>query len=84
MGIKHHALFEEVIGQIQSGAEVEVVKDRIRRGRVALGDWLFARFKDISLLESPNTAAVEVFEHYLEAISKQCEAVVQGDFPNSA
>ena len=41
MGIKHHALFDEVIGQIQSGAEVEVVKDRVRRGRVALGDWLF-------------------------------------------
>ena len=80
MGIKHHALFDEVIEQIQSGAEVEVLKGQIRQGRVALGDWLFARFKDISLLESPNSpAAVEVFEHYLEAISKQCEAVVQGE-----
>ena len=79
MGIKHHALFDEIIGQIQSGAEVEVVKDRVRRGRVALGDWLFARFKDVSLLVSPNTAAVEVFEHYLEAASKQCEAVAQGE-----
>ena len=79
MGIKHHALFDEVIEQILSGAEVEAVKDRIRRGRVALGDWLFARFKDVSLLESPNTAAVEIFEHYLDAVGKQCEAVAQGE-----
>ena len=77
MGIQHHALFEDVIDQIQSGADVEVLKDRVRQGRVGLGDWLFARFKDISLLESPNTAAVEVFEHYLEAAKKQCENVPQ-------
>ena len=79
MGIKHHALFDEVIEQIQLGSEVDILKDQIRRGRVALGDWLYARFKDISLLESPNTAAVEIFEHYLEVVSKKCEAVVQGE-----
>ena len=77
MGIQHHALFEDVIDQIQSGADVEDLKDRVRQGRVDLGDWLFARFKDISLLESPNTAAVEVFEHYLEATEKLCENVPQ-------
>ena len=77
MGIQHHALFEDVIEQIQSGADVEDLKDRVRHGRVDLGDWLFSRFKDISLLESPNTAAVEVFEHYLEATKKLCENVPQ-------
>lgn len=72
MGIKHHQLFEDIIARIEQGQPSEELKSCVRQGRVAIGDWLFSRFKDISQLDSPNSGALRAFELYLSQLDALC------------
>jgi hypothetical protein len=49
IGLKNHQLLEDVVASISAGASSEDLKTRIRDGRVEIGDWLFARFKNIAV-----------------------------------
>ncbi|MFT7691418.1 MAG: hypothetical protein ACI8P2_000033 [Candidatus Latescibacterota bacterium] len=72
IGIKHHQLFNDVASHISSGESVDKLKGRVRAGRADIGDWLFLRFKDIAVQESPNEGAMRAFDHYLDQLGKIC------------
>ncbi len=73
IGIKHHQLFDEVADRIQRGESHDAIKDCVREGRIAIGDWLFQRFKDIAVGKDPNASARRAFENYLRALQHICK-----------
>jgi len=75
IGIKHHQLFSSIAVRITSDEPIEELKVCVREGRADIGDWLFARFKDIAIQESPNKGAVRAFDYYLEQLGKISETV---------
>lgn len=72
IGIKHHQLFDEVADHIRAGESRDAIKECVREGRIAIGDWLFNRFKDIAMGQDPNGGARRAFANYLQALEHIC------------